>query len=595
MRDFSGGLNTRVAPSLLQPNEAQVYTNVDNSSGSITPVKDKTQYATAINKYFTWYYAVASWFSKTSKSSFVEYNNILYITNDSNNISFPTKYDGVGETRVGIARPTIAPSKGVGGLNKGESGDLPEGEYEYVLVRSYTGPSGTTEIFSNKAITLSGTYDGVSLVVGPLTYSLYRKYNGSFRLVDSGTGTLYDIVHDISAGALLTGFTSINTSIVYTYYNSATGVESAPSPIKEYTILASELEGSSYNSYITGFTPSTDTQVDSIRVYTIDGVFLTQYTLLDTIVNINQEITVTWSSALAGSHILDSYENLPAPKMNYFISSYAMLFGSVDNMLYYSEIGQPEVWPATHFIDFEDTITGIGSVQNGIVVFTKYRTYLVTGNSPDTFSKYLLSTEQGCEAHYTIQFVANTLIWLSSDGLCTYSGGNIEVISRAKLGKLSLSGVENAQVFDSVYYLLHSTGILCYDFRYNQIVRNLSTTGDWLGNYNDKLYINDSTTIYTMFSGGNLSYTWKSPILTEGYYSTLKTFKNIYIKYSGAITIKVYIDGVLFNTKVLEGTESMLDLKLKQGSVGYGLEIEVTGTGEVSEIEFKAQGRQNGR
>ena len=75
LQDFSGGLNTRVAPSLLQANEAQVYTNIDNAKGSITPVLGNTSVTTGIDKYFTWYYSGEEFISSATESSFVEYRN----------------------------------------------------------------------------------------------------------------------------------------------------------------------------------------------------------------------------------------------------------------------------------------------------------------------------------------------------------------------------------------------------------------------------------------------------------------------------------------------------------------------------------------
>jgi hypothetical protein len=271
-----------------------------------------------------------------------------------------------------------------------------------------------------------------------------------------------------------------------------------------------------------------------------------------------------------------------------------MLFGALEDKLYYSDIALPYAWPATNFIDFADTITGIGPVQNGIMVFTKFETYIVTGNSPDTFTKYLIDSSQGCESHYSISFVSNTLVWLSQDGLCASSGGAITIITANSLGKLTLAGVNNSQVFDKVYYLSHENGILCYDFRYNTLVRTMDTTIDWLGSYKDGLWASVDGQLKTMLEGEALTYTYKSPMLTEGMYSNLKVYKDFYIKYNGDVTLNLYVDKALVNTKVLTG-DTCYNLKALASAHGYGLEIELIGTAEVSEIQFIAEGRQNGR
>jgi len=495
--DFSGGLNTRLAADKLGINEAQVYTNIDNSAASIRPIKGSTE-VQDIDKYFTYYEAGEEFISSSSETSFVEYRDILYRTNLN---SYPTKYNGTSTYRLGIVAPTN---------------------------------------------TLTLTDIGAGVLDGTYTY-------------------------------------------VYTYYNSSDGTESEPNKVSNEIVVNLK------NITISGFIASSDPQVDFIRLYRVGGA-LTAYTLVtekandtSSYVDNNADIDV------AGNHVLDSYTYKEAPNnLKYLTEAYAMLFGAVDDKLYYSDIGKPNIWPATNFLDFEGAITGIGPVQNGLLVFTKYKTYIITGNSPTTFSRYLLSSEQGCISHYTIQFTSNTLIWLSLDGLCTSAGGAIEVITLPKLGKVSLTGVNNAQVYDRAYYLSHDAGILIFDFRYNTIVRTMDTIVGWLGYFKDTLYSYNNAKLHSMFTGTNLTYTYKSPILTEGSYSNLKKFKDIYIKYNGDIIVLIYIDGVLVNTKVLTGN-SCYDLKTISASNGYGMEIEITGTGEVSEIEFKALGRQNGR
>ena len=496
LQDFSGGLNTRVAPSLLQPNEAQVYTNIDNSAGSIRPIKDKTLVG-AGSKYFTYFYAGAEFISKATETSYAEYRDKLYYTNTR----AQKRLASGAEYNLGIDEPTGTPSIAI---------------------------SGTSS--------MSGTY-----------------------------------------------------SYAYTYYNSALGIESAP------TNISNELVVTNQGILVSSITASADTQVDTIRLYRIGGS-ITDFTLVIELGNATATYTDTIADIdLAGNHVLDSYTNLPPPNsLKYLTLTYAMLFGVVGDKLYYSDIGTPDYWPATNFIDFDADITGIGAVPNGLIVFTRFKTFVITGNSPSTFTKYLLSGEQGCESHYTIQYVANSLMWVSADGICATSGGDITIVSQQKLGKIDFGTLNNAQVFDRVYYLSTDTEIIAFDFRYNPVVRKIQTSCGWLGTFNDKLYAFDTASIYEMFTGAALEYSWKSAVLTEGGYSNYKVFKDFYIKYNGNINVKVYVDGTLVGSKDLTG-DTCYNMKVLNSAKGYGLEIELTGTGEVSEIEYKAMGRQNGR
>ena len=498
LNNFSGGLNTRIAPHLLQPNTAQVYTNIDNSSGALLPVKDCTLDTQTVDKYFTWYEYGQEYISSNTEASYVEYQDILYKTNFN---SRPTKYDGTDEYSLGIAGPTNNLS-----LISGGSGNL-DGTYKYV----------------------------------------------------------------------------------YTYYNSASGVESKPNPIN------AELTVSSESIDVGGFQVSSNAQVDIIRLYRLGGT-LTDFTLVvekpNNATDFNDNVA---DVDIAGNHILDSYTYGIAPnKLKYLVEAYAMLFGAVGDKLYYSVIGKPDAWPEAYFIDFDLEITGIAPMQSGLLVFTKYKTYIITGTNPDSFSKQLIDGEQGCISHYTINFVANSLTWLSLDGVCVTTGGAFDVISFPNLGKLSLTGVNNAEVHDRVYYISHSGGLLAFDFRYTPVVRTIDKNVDWLHAHNNTLYANISGDIYSMFDGEDLEYTYKSPILTEGMYSNRKDYKDFYIKYNGDITLRLYVDGELVNEKELSGN-SCFNLKALNSASGYGLEIEIVGTGEVSEIEYKAQGRQNGR
>lgn len=601
LKDFSGGLNTRVAPSLLQPTEAQVYTNVDNAKGSITPILGNTPVTTGVDKYFTWYYKGDEFISSAMESSFVEYRDILYSTTLND---YPTKYDGTNTYNLGILKPsntlTLETEYMVTPTDTPNVTALPKGTYNYISVRTVN--DGVNDViktvkFSHTISEYSEIELDTALFAG--STSIYREFEEEYHLVATGTtANIVDDSYDISLGATYTIANTLVYSYVYTYYDINTGGESQPNTISdELTVF--EPIGTDFDQsaiLVKGITESTDAQVTNIRLYRLGGD-ITEFSLVEELANTT---LVTYTDEIqdvdmAGNHILDTYDYTVAPAgLKYLKESYAMLFGALDDKLYYSEIAKVDSWPVTNFIDFDADITGISPIQNGLIVCTLFKTYIVTGNSPETFSRYLLDEEQGCLSHYTMQFVDNSLIWLSQDGICTTTGGLVQVLSLPKLGKLSLSVVQNAQVLDRVYYIAHGTGILAFDFRYNQIVRTITTTADWLGAYKDTLYSNYQGAISSMFTGDALTYTYKSPVLTEGSYSNRKTYKDFYIKYNGDINLKVYVDGILINSKDLTG-DKCFNLKALSSNSGYGMEIEITGTGIVSEIEYKAQGRDNGR
>lgn len=498
LNDFSGGQNTRVAPHLIHPNEAQIYTNIDNESGSLKPLNGHIDTGVVIDRYFTYFYAEAEWVSRANESHFVEFRDKLYISNGS---ALQEYYGGIGYD-LGIEGP-------------------------------------------DNLVPLTGT-----------------------------TPVLGDDVY----------------TYVYTYYNSSNGRESKPSlPSEEVTDLLTITIGA--------LTPSTDPVVDKIRLYRLGGS-LTQYTLVHTLDNI---VTAPFLETVedidaAGNYILDSINNdIPLSGLKYVTEAYAMLFAALDDKLYYSEIAKPYAWPSVNYIDFEDTITGIGTLSNGILVFTEYKTYIITGNSPTGFSKFLLSGSQGCLNHNSIQFVDNQLLWMSNDGICSTNGGQINILTHPKLGKINFLEVYGSAVHDNVYYLNHHTvdggSILAYDFRYNQIVKVLELTGNNIVSKRDRLYQHYNGTLRQLLVGDPLTMHYKSPLLVEGKRSEYKIYKEVYISYSGELNVKFYVDGVEKNSVDLTGSGTY-NLKVDSSSNGYGIEFEVVGTGTIYEIDYTPQGRQ---
>jgi hypothetical protein len=604
--DFSGGLNTRVAPSLLQPNEAQIYTNVDNESGSLKSVLGHIDTGVLVNKFFTYYYGGSEWVSKATEAEFVEYRDKLYISSSGD----LEEYSGGASSTLGIDGPTdVVTSSDITKdfISIAASGDpllgnLLPGSYRY-RVRIF---SAALNYWVEKDYTYVSPFEGnfrlgVEINLTGTTFvnydiiRLYREIDGEFRVLEQHNwmGTPITVIDDEYniGGNTLAPESKVNTyNYVYTYYDASTGVESVPS------LPGDDISSTIGNIRINALTVSTNTDVDTIRVYRIGGD-LTEYTLVKELANTASPFIDTVEDiSAAGEHILDSINNhKPITGLRYITEAYAMLFAAKEDKLYYSDIAKPYAWPASNFIDFDGTVTGIGVVSNGLIVFTKYKTYIIIGNSPTTFTKYQLSGSQGCIAHNTVQFVDNSLIWASTDGICTTNGGLITVLSQAKVGKLTFLETYGSAVLDNVYYLNYYTinggAIIAFDFRYNKIIRDLELTGNMIVSKKDGLYQHYNGTLRQLLVGSALEFHYKSPVLTEGSYSNYKIYKDIYIKYNGTFIFKVYIDGVLKNTINITGN-SVYNLKADSTSKGYSIEFEITGTGEVSEIEYKLMGRQ---
>lgn len=503
--DWSGGLSTRLSPHLINVNEAVVYTNIDNTSMSLKPIKESLYELQNFTDNTSFYYFSGNWIARDYNTDFIEYQERLYY---SDGTGIPQKtFDGSTFYNLGIAGPYTAP-----------------------------------------VVAYGGTLDPNNTMI--------RQY-------------------------------------CYTYYNAADGAESKPSP---YSV---ELSYTADNVTISGLVTSTDPQVTNIKLYRLGGPY-TEMVLVATLpANAISYVDTLADLDIDGS-VLSSQTAGQAPTgLSHLVEHNSMFFGSLDDKLYYTDVAYPNNWSAFYFIDFDTTIIGIGSTQNGLLVFTKDKTYIVTGTTPMTLSKMLLHGSQGCLNHKTIKYVDNNLLWLSRDGLCTSNGGQVNIISLDKLGILDLEAI-SADIWNNEYYLFHTTGILVADFRFGGVIfkeYDIVANGSWYSKQFDKMYYVDSTgDLYSLFNGTNyLEYTYKSGYLAEGAMTMVKNYKNMYIYViNGTVTFNLYIDGTLSITKEL--VAGLNEVKMPQGDrLGYYIELEFIGTGEVLEIEYKVEGRQNGR
>ena len=478
---FNGGKSSRLAPQLIQPNEAVEFLNVDNTQAILAPVKSNTLVRSGGKSFYNF---EGVWINSTEARDYVEWQGVLYWTGTSG----AKKYNAGATSNLGITKPSTKPT--VLAVNDGTTPDLEDGTFQYV----------------------------------------------------------------------------------YTYYNNNDGTESAPSPLSsEVTTTAGYVE-------VSGMVASADTQVTHIRLYRIGG-FKTAFTLVVELVKGTSTYKDKIPSVDLLGGILESETNFPAPSgLKYLTEAYATFFGSVGATLHVSEVGNPNYWP--YQLEFPKTITGMGAVQNGLLVFTLNATYLISGTDPTTFVRHLLSGDQGCKSHKSVQFIKNTLVWLSNDGLCSSTGGDLTVLTQDKLGKINLTSYASA-IYDDVYYLFHTNGILALDSRFGITFKEFSQK-DILGAgvFDDILYGSDSTNIYSMFTGKDfVPFTYKSPRLTDSSFINRKSYGEAYCIYEGELTIKIYISEELQATHQLSSeTVSKAELGIPTAyNRGYSIQFEVLG------------------
>jgi hypothetical protein len=604
INDFSGGLSKRLSPNLIQLNESTICTNVDITTGIIKPLKDLVATNKTIpinNPIFT--YFKGTYLSSNSGTSYVEYNDKLYIANGIDTVKKTS--DGITMYDVGLNNPTtklttttsFSVTFTLSNILSGSTVTFDAGTYTYLI--QYKTLAGSIK-YEIKTFTYTGTR-GIRLSISSFSnlesVTIYRKVDTKYRLVGESTAslTIDDTVFNISNKATTTPYEQgLGTrNYVYTYYSSITGFESAPSP------LSDDLSVDINNVVVTGFVAPTDTTVDAIKLYRIGGTLTGLYsiaTLAKTVTTYTD--TKTDLQALDGELLTTTGFIKPPVGLKFLTEYNSALFGAIDSTLYFSNSGLVDQWTSDNWITFPEHITGLGVTQNGLLIFSRNKTWILVGDSLSTYSKYLLNGSQGCVSHSTIAYVDNNLLWYSLDGICVSQGGSIELLSYAKLGKVSVNPII-ARVYENQYFLFHETGTIVVDFRGGAVKfldLSLIVRGAYYSSSYDKLYILKPSDIgmFEYNSGVDLTFTYKTGWLAENGITNYKTYKNIYIKCVGSVNLDLILDGVVIKTYTL--VNGINDIKYPQEySKGYYTELLFYGTGKIIEVNFLTEGRQNGR
>ncbi|HNQ20411.1 MAG TPA: hypothetical protein PKI46_05050, partial [Bacteroidales bacterium] len=401
MSDFTGGLSTRLSPNLIQLNESTICENVDISSGSLKPLKGlkATSKTIPVNTpVFTEYKGI--YLSSNSGTSYVEFNDALYIANAIDTVKKTT--DGINIYSVGLSNPTVALTTttsfsvdfSLSNITVGDNITFGNVLYEYLV--QYKTNAGSIR-YEEIQFNYTGT-KGIQLNISDtseLEYvELYRKYDTKYRLVGStkSESIIKDVVLDIKSKPATAPYEELlgTRQYVYTNYSSITGFESSPSPVSE------DLEVDINNVVISGFITPTDSTVDTIKLYRVGGTLTSFYLVENLSTNVvTYTDTKTDLEVLDGTLLTTTGFRQPPVGLKFLTEFNGALFGSVDSTLWFSNPGTVDQWVETNWITFPEHITGLGVTQNGLLVFSRNKTWILVGDSLATYSKYLLNGNQG--------------------------------------------------------------------------------------------------------------------------------------------------------------------------------------------------------
>ena len=110
--------------------------------------------------------------------------------------------------------------------------------------------------------------------------------------------------------------------------------------------------------------------------------------------------------------------------------SNGILAGFTGNRLCLSEPFLPHAWPISYRITIEDTIIGIASSSQGVIVLTEGFPFVVTGVDPSAMSATKIDLAQACINKNSIVDMGEFVLYAAPDGLVAISGNQGRIVSQ---------------------------------------------------------------------------------------------------------------------------------------------------------------------
>jgi hypothetical protein len=220
---------------------------------------------------------------------------------------------------------------------------------------------------------------------------------------------------------------------VYTFYNTATNVESNPSPASAVYVHA----GSKKINW-SGIGVSSNSQVGARRLYRVLPNQTGEYYFVAQIDN-NFDTTFTGDNVLVqdlGEAV--SFSNgLPPPGLHFGTVWKERLFASDKVDVFYSESGRIECFDEESIISvFPDDgheIRAVYAYGDRLIIGKTNKIHYLVGTDPDNFGLFTLSDRHGCASHHSMHSAEGQLFWLGFDNIYRSDGNSVIGLASVKL------------------------------------------------------------------------------------------------------------------------------------------------------------------
>lgn len=393
--------------------------------------------------------------------------------------------------------------------------------------------------------------------------------------------------------------TKVTTSYVYTYVTEY-GEESAPSPpssLVDYydgqtkaLTLGSDAESGTRMSGGTKRIYRVATGTSSSEFLFVAEVSYATTSYTDTSLDVDLAEPITSTKFFPPPND-DATDNPSGPLKSLILHPQGFLAGHAGRTLAFSQPYLPHAWDPADQISVPSEIIGLCISSSGIVVGTKRKPYLVTGNSPSTMDLIPLDSEQPCVSQRSMVEIGGSVIFASYDGLVAVSGAESQLITEKHFDRSQWANYYpesiHAYTVESLYigFYKSSDDTVSGGFVFDLVTGRFSELSFYakVGEVNDDddiLYLVEGSDIKKFDQGALLEYTWKSGEIRLHNSVLFQRFK---IEADHSVGFTISIDGQdKYSATVVDSDEQLLPAGLR----GEYMQIELKGKGIVDLVSI---------
>lgn len=164
--------------------------------------------------------------------------------------------------------------------------------------------------------------------------------------------------------------------------------------------------------------------------------------------------------------------NEPERSLKFLTESGNLFYAAKGTRVHVSEYGNPNSWPTSAFVDFDQEVTALDSLGAELVVFTNYGIYRVFGTDPKNLKRIQIPTTEGVPVglNKCVSRYQQGLMFVSHNGICFYDGKSVQRLSHNSLDSFTPPDSTNANncsgFYEDIYYLMGNSGTgYKYDIR----------------------------------------------------------------------------------------------------------------------------------